>query len=141
MKSDQLVAEKRSKSDQRTCKGGKSKEHKREKLVSKIIMPFKEKPDPLENGEDDEGNGANSSAEVSDDQSDDKEIDTEERIRRYHAKKATNFANRKNCWLDYPHQPIGVREDAKCKGRTIKYLGNSQYTVGVASFERTVKNP
>ena len=104
-------------------------------------MPFKEKPDPLENGEREGVGSANSSAEASDDQSDDKEIDTEERVRRQHAKKATNFANREKCWLQYPQQPIRVREDAKCKGRTIKYLGNSQYTVGVASFEGTVKNP
>jgi hypothetical protein len=47
-----------------------------------MIMPFKEKPDPLENGEHEGVGSANSSAEASDDQSDDKEIDTEERVRR-----------------------------------------------------------
>ena len=82
LKSDQLAAERRSKSDQRTSKWEKSKKHKREKLVSRMIMPFKEKPDPLENGEHEGVGSANSSAEASDDQSDDKEIDTEERVRR-----------------------------------------------------------
>jgi hypothetical protein len=105
-----------------------------------MIMPFEEKLDPLENGEDEGGKGANSSAEASEDQSHDKEIDTEERVRCYHAKKATNFANRKKCWRQYPQQPIGVREDTKCKGRTIKYVGTSQYTARVASFERPGKN-
>lgn len=76
-----------------------------------MIMPFEEKLDPLENGEDEGGKGANSSVEASDDQSHDKEIDTQEHVRCYHAKKATNFANRKKCWLQYPQQPIGVRED------------------------------
>ena len=52
-----------------------------------MIMPFKEKPDPLENGEDEGVGSANSSAEASDDQSDDTEIDTEERVRHSHAKK------------------------------------------------------
>ena len=82
LKYDQLAAERRSKSDQRTSKGGKIKKHKREKLVYRMIMPFKEKPDPLENGEHEGVGSANSSAEASDDQSDDKEIDTEERVRR-----------------------------------------------------------
>ena len=107
-----------------------------------MIMPFEEKLDPLENGQDEGGKGANSSVEASDDQSHDKEIDTQEHVRCYHAKKATNFANRKKCWLQYPQQPIGVdREDTKCKGRTIKYVGASQYTARVASFERPGKNP
>lgn len=106
-----------------------------------MIMHFEEKLDPLENGKDEGGKGANSSVEASDDQSHDKEIDTQEHVRCYHAKKATNFANRKKCWLQYPQQPIGVREDTKCKGRTIKYVGTSQYTARVASFERPGKNP
>jgi hypothetical protein len=81
LKSDHLTTERRSKSVQRTSTGGKSKKNKREKLVSKMIMPFEEKLDPLENGEDEGGKGANSSAEASEDQSHDKEIDTEERVR------------------------------------------------------------
>ena len=46
-----------------------------------MIMPFEEKLDPLQIGEDEGGKGANSSVEASDDQPHDKEIDTEERVR------------------------------------------------------------
>ena len=79
--------------------------------------------------------------DAGDDQSDYEEISKEERIRRHHAKKATTFATREIFWLDYKPEPVRVREDSKSKGRTIKYLSNSQYTVGVVSFERTVKDP
>ena len=139
--SDEVVEEKPSERDQRASRGAKQKKQKRGKLASTKSEAFKEKADAIENGDEEGGKGANSLADASDDQSDDEEISRDERVRLYHAKNATNFANHEKFWLEHEHEPIRVRKDSKSKGRTIKYLSNSQYTIGVANFERTVKDP
>ena len=78
---------------------------------------------------------------ASDDHSDDEDMSREERVRRFHAKRAKTDAIREKFWLEQTYEPIRVREDSKGKGRTVKYLSNHRYTVGVANFERTVKHP
>ena len=90
--SDEVVEEKPSERDQRASRGAKQKKQKREKLASTKSEAFKEKADAIENGEEEGGKGADSLADASDDQSDDEGISRDERVRLFHAKKATNFA-------------------------------------------------
>ena len=139
--SDELVAEKPSESDQRASTGAKKKKQKRKKRASKKSEILKEKADANENGEDEGGKGADSSVGASDDHSDDEDMSRDERVRRFHAKKVKTDAICEKFWLEQTYEPIRVREDSKGKGRTVKYLSNHRYTVGVANFERTVKHP
>jgi hypothetical protein len=139
--SDERVAEKPPESDQRASTGAKKKKQKRKKRASKKSEILKEKADANENGEEEGGKGADSSVDASDDHSDDEDMSKEERVRRFHAKRAKTDAIREKFWLEQTYEPIRVREDSKGKGRTVKYLSNHRYTVGVANFERTVKHP
>ena len=91
--SDEVVEEKPSERDQRASRGAKQKKQKREKLASTKSEAFKEKADAIENGDEEGGKGADSLADASDDQSDDEEISRDERVRLFHAKKATIVRN------------------------------------------------
>ena len=98
--SDEVVEEQPSERDQRASRGAKQKKQKREKLASTKSEAFKEKADAIENGDEEGGKGADSLADASDDQSDDEEISRDERVRLFHAKKATNFAFVRNSGLN-----------------------------------------
>ena len=77
---------------------------------------FKEKADAIENGDEEGGKGADSLADASDDQSDDEEISRDERVRLFHAKKATNFAFVRNSGLNMNMNRFAYAKTQRARG-------------------------
>ena len=114
--SDEVVEEKPPERDQRASRGAKQKKQKRGKLASTKSEAFKEKADAIENGEEEGGKGADSLADASDDQSDDEEISRDERVRLFHAKKATNFAFVRNSGLNMNMNRFAYAKTQRARG-------------------------
>ena len=114
--SDEVVEEKPSERDQRASRGAKQKKQKRGKLASTKSEAFKEKADAIENGDEEGGKGADSLADASDDQSDDEEISRDERVRLFHAKKATNFAFVRNSGLNMNMNRFAYAKTQRARG-------------------------
>ena len=89
---------------------------KGEKLASTKSEAFKEKADAIENGDEEGGKGADSLADASDDQSDDEEISRDERVRLFHAKKATNFAFVRNSGLNMNMNRFAYAKTQRARG-------------------------
>ena len=127
---------KRSRGVEETSAGGNSQKKKRKKLVGIILNP----PLPsIETGENEGGKGGSSSDSSSDDASDDMPNEVEEGGETHEEKKAKKTAEREKFWLEMKHPPIQVRQETSKKGRSVKYLGNSKYTITVVPFDRNVK--
>ena len=114
--SDEVVEEKPSERDQRASRGAKQKKQKRGKLASTKSEAFKEKADAIENGDEEGGKGADSLADAIDDQSDDEEISRDERVRLFHAKKATNFAFVRNSGLNMNMNRFAYAKTQRARG-------------------------
>jgi len=65
--------------------------------------------------------------------------EVEEGQETHEEKKAKKTAEREKFWLEMKHTPIQVRQETSKRGRSIKYHGNSKYTIKLVPFERNGK--
>ena len=134
------AGEKRSRSVEATSAEGNSQKKKREKLVAKKSMVLNPPLPSIEIGEN-EGRKAAvpRTVQLSDDASNDMPNEVEEGGETHEEKKAKKIADREIFWLQMKHPPIQLRQETSKKGRSIKYLGNSKYTIKLVPFERNGK--
>lgn len=138
---EEPAGEKRTRSDEATSAGDNNQKKKREKLVAQKAMAIKSSAPPLREGENVEEEDDQSMDTSSDDDSGVAPIDVEADEGSYHEKKAQKAADREKYWLDMVHEPIKVHPDTTRKGKSIKYSGNSKYTIAVVDYDRNVKDP
>ena len=138
---EEPAGEKRTRSDEATSAGDNNQKKKREKLVAQKVMAIKSSAPPLGEGENVKGEGDQSTDSSSDDDSGVAPIDVEADEGSYHEKQAQKAANREKHWLDMVYEPIKVRQGTNRKGKSIKYSGNSKYTIAVVDYDRNVKDP
>ena len=138
---EEPAGEKRTRSDEAISAGDNNQKKKREKLVALKAMAIKSSAPPLREGENVEEEDDQSMDTSSDDDSGVAPIDVEADEGSYHEKKAQKAADREKLWLDMVHEPIKVHPDTTRKGKSIKYNGNSKYTISVVDYDRNVNDP
>ena len=133
------AGEKRSRGVEETLAGGNNQKTKRKKLVARKNMVMNPPLPSIEIGENEGAKGGSSSDSSSDDASDDMPNEVDEGGQTHEEKKTKKTAEREKFWLEMKHTPIQVRQETSKKGRSIKYHGNSKYTIKLVPFERNGK--